>query len=352
MVRLGILGTGAVLQWHMFGIDRNENASIKAIASRNDATGSAACEKYGAARYRSPAELFEKEKGLDGVINLMPNHLHYETCSAAIDAGFRFILCEKPLGNDIGQTIKLVEKAEAAGTQLQVAYMKRFNPGFRKVKDVLERLGEIHFVNFTTIESGSANQVSHRDASSPWKTDPVLSGGGNLTHVGSHDIDLLRFLFGEIEAVSCTLKRDAPDLPEYYANATALFENGVSVNMRIGRVDVPDLGPDWELFKGGWNESIEVIGENGYIRAANPSWEGLGPIRVTTWLKGEPGPKTKYFASDLQWVNEIASFAKGIENGELMPGVTLARDAYKVDFAVRKMRESDERHGAFVSVEA
>ncbi|MDR3295959.1 MAG: Gfo/Idh/MocA family oxidoreductase [Clostridiales Family XIII bacterium] len=347
MIRLGILGSGAVLQWHMHGVDGNENVTIKAIASRNEATGKAACERYGAAYYKTPEALLGNEKGLDGIVNLMPNHLHFETCSAAIDAGFRFILCEKPIGNDISQTIKLVEKAEAADTQLQVAYMKRFNPGFRKVKDALDVLGEIHFVNFTTIESGAANQVSHRDASSPWKTDPVLSGGGNLTHVGSHDIDLLRFLFGGIKTVSCRLKRG---MPEYYVNASVLFENGVNANLRIGQTDIPDLGPDWMPFKGGWNEYLEVIGENGYIRAANPSWEGLGPVRVISWFKWEPGPKTEYFSSDLQWVNEVASFAKGIEEGKLVPGVTLARDAYNVDFAVRKMRESNEQNGAFVEI--
>jgi len=351
MIKLGILGSGAVLKWHILGIEGCDGVKAAAVASRNEETGTAACEALGAQYYKTAAELYRNEKELDGVINLMPNHLHFETCNEAIDAGHRFILCEKPLGNDISKTLTLVEKAEAVGTQLQAGYMKRYNPGFRKVKEAVDILGDVDFVNFTTVESGAANQTSHRDASSPWKTDPVLSGGGNLTHVGSHIIDFLRFLFGDIEYVSCKLKRDSDDAPEYYANAVAAFKNGVDANIRIGRVDVPDLGPDWELFKGGWNEYIEVIGENGYIRVANASWEGLGPVRVTSWFKGEPGPKAEYFASDLQWANQIAAFAESIKRGELVPEATTARDAFNVDLAVRKMRKSAERGGERVYIE-
>ena len=263
----------------------------------------------------------------------------------AIDAGFRFIFCEKPLGNEIGQTKKLLEKAEASDTQLQVGYMRRFHPGFLKVKEALDLLGEIHFVNFTTIESGAANQISQRDTSSPWKSDPVLSGGGNLTHVGSHMIDFLRFLFGDIEHVRCKLKRDKPDVPEYHAKACVTFNSGVDADIRIGRVDVPDLGPDWGIFKNGWNESIEVVAENGYIRVSNNSWEGFGPTCVTSWFKDEPGPKTEYFDSKLQWVNEIGSFVKGIESGKLVHEATTASDAYAVALTIRKMRESAENQG-------
>jgi len=348
MIKLGVLGSGAVLKWHILGIEGTEGARVSALAARNEETGGAACEQLGAKYYKTPAEMYENEKDLDGIINLMPNHLHYETCCEAIDAGCRFILCEKPLGIDLGQTKTLVEKAEAADTQLQVAYMKRFNPGFQKIKQAMDILGYIDFVNYTTVESGAANRISQRDSSSAWKTDPALSGGGNLTHVGSHVIDFLRFLFGDIDYVTCKLKRDTEEAPEYYANASLTFKNGVDADIRIGRVDVPNLGPDWEVYKGGWNEYLEVIGENGYIRVSNNSWEGLGPIRVTSWFKDEPGPKEEYFQSDLQWVNEIGSFVKGIENGALIPEATTARAALDVDTAVRKMRASDEEGGARV----
>jgi len=351
MIKLGVIGSGTVLKWHILGMEGNEGVCAGAVASEDEETGRAACERLGANYYKTAAEMFHGERDLDGILNLTPNHLHTETCLEAIDAGFRFILCEKPLGVDISRTRALVEKAAAAGTQLQVGYMKRFNPGFQKVKEALSVLGDIDFVNFTTIESGAANQASQRDASSPWKTDPVLSGGGNLTHVGSHDIDFLRFLFGDIDHVACKLKRDMAGAPEYYANAVIAFKCGVDANMRISRMDVPDLGPDWGIFQGGWNEYIEVAGENGYIRAANASWEGLGPIRVTSWFKGEPGPKEEYFSSDLQWANEMGAFIKGIGQGKLVPEAATAWDAYYVDFTVQKMRRSDEQGGARIYIE-
>jgi len=349
MINIGILGSGAVLKWHLLGIGQNADVCVKAIASRNEATGGAAAKELGAAYYKTSHEMFAAEE-LDGIINLMPNHLHYESCLDAIDAGIGHILCEKPLGIDTERTKTLVEKVKASGAQLMAGYMKRFNPGFRKAKEALDRLGRIQFASFTTVETGAAGKVSHRDSSSPWKTDPALSGGGNLTHVGSHDIDLLRYLFGDIEAVACRLRRDAEGLPEYYANGRLFMENGVEACLRIGRVNVPDLGPDWELFKGGWNEILEVIGDDGYIRIANPNWEGDGAIKVTSWFKGEPGPGVAYFDSSQQWANEIAVFAKGVADGRLGEAATSAEDALKVDLAVRAMRISDERGGEIVKI--
>ena len=349
MIEIGILGSGAVLQWHILGIEQNSNIRVKAVASRNEQTGGEAALRLGAKYYKTYDEMYKNEK-VDGIINLMPNHLHYESCCDAIDAGMKHILCEKPLGNDLEKTKDLVEKAEKTGTQLQVAYMKRFNPGFVKAKEAIEKLGAVQFASFTTVETGAAGEVSHRDQSSPWKTDPILSGGGNLTHVGSHDIDFIRYLFGDIEAVSCKLRRDGEGMPEFYANGRLFMKNGVDVELRIGRVDVSNLGPDWELFHGGWNEILELAGDKGYIRVANPSWEGLGAIKVTSWFKGEPGPAVGYYESKLQWANEIADFAQSIENNGLSPAATTARDAFNVDLAVKCMRLSDERNGETVVV--
>ena len=349
MVTIGILGSGEVLKWHILGIGANPDVRVKAIAARNESTGGAAAERLGANYYRTAGEMYGKED-LDGVINLMPNHLHFESCMEAIDANIRFILCEKPLGNDLEKTKELVKRVEETGAQLQVGYMKRFNPGFRKAKEALDVIGPVQFACFTTVETGVAGEASHRDSSSPWKTDPVLSGGGNLTHVGSHDIDFIRHLFGDVKAVSCRLRRDGEGLPEFYAGGRLFMENGLDVELRIGRVNVPNLGPDWDLFRGGWNETLEIIGDHGYIRVANPSWEGLGAVKVTSWFKGEPGPSVTYYDSSLQWAGELADFARGIENGKLSPSATTAADALKVDQTVRMMRVSDERGGEVVTL--
>jgi len=347
MVNIGILGSGAVLKWHILGIESNPNVCVRALSSRNEETGGSAAARLGAKYYKSYKEMFENEE-LDGIINLMPNHLHFESCMYAIDAGMKHILCEKPLGNDLDRTKELVKKAGEKGTQLQVAYMKRFNPGFKKAKEAVGKIGEIQFVSFTTVESGAAGKISQRDSSSPWKTDPVLSGGGNLTHVGSHDIDLLRYLFGDIAAVSCKLRSDETGLPEFYVNGRLRMKSGVDADLRIGRVDVPDLGADWGLFKGGWNEMLEIVGDKGYIRVANPSWEGLGAVKVTSWFEGEPGPAVDHYDSALQWAGEISNFAGGIENGRLSPDATDAAGALKVDYTVRRMRESDSKNGETV----
>ncbi len=348
MTKLCIIGSGAILNWYLEALARIPNCMLVALASPR--SGKSYAEKLQVRYYTDYRELLLREKAADGIINLLPNHLHAESCSYAIDEGYRFIFCEKPMGNRLNDTYQLMKKIETSGTVYQIGYMKRYNPGFIKIKDALSTLGEIEFVRSCMFESGAAGVISPRDASSPWKTNPILSGGGHLTHAGSHHIDLMRFYFGEMETVSCKLRRDTPEAPEYYANVRMGMNSGVDIDMQIGRVNIPNLGPEWQIFEGGWNEYIEIVAENGYIRVDNPSWEGLKPIKVSNWFKGMEGPSSAFYSCSDQWLYELQSFVSCCETGELDKDAPNQRDGYLVDYIVSQMRESAENNGATVSL--
>jgi predicted dehydrogenase len=115
-------------------------------------------------------------------------------------------------------------------------------------------------------------------------------------------------------------------------------------------VNVPDLGPDWEIFSGGWNETLELVGDRGYIRVSNPSWEGVSAIKTTHWYHEDPGPAVEYFDSGMQWANEVECFAQGIKTGRYPADATTAMDAYRVDFAVSRLRSSAEMGGKLLEI--
>jgi len=350
MVKLGILGSGIITECHFFGIDRLEGIQIGAIASLDEDSGKQAAKKYGATYYKDYKELLDKEKELDGIIVALPNHLHYESCVYAIKAGHTKILCEKPLGINSQESKKLVELVNETGVFFQTAYMKRFNPGFLKIKEALATIGELEFVTSAIYVSSPEPEVSGKLEIGSWHADPKLSGGGFLTHSGSHHLDLLRYLFGEVCTVSCKCRYDRGDGRDYFVDGRLGMESGLDITMRLGRVDLPDLGPGWTLFRGGWNESIEVIGTKGYIKVENPSWQGYEAMKVTKWFTGMPGPETTHYECNEQWIDEIAAFVESCKTGELAENGSSVVDGYRVDLIIEQMRESGERNGESITV--
>ncbi|MFI3172093.1 MAG: Gfo/Idh/MocA family oxidoreductase [Eubacteriales bacterium] len=351
MVKLGILGSGIITECHFFGIDRIEEVQVAAIASIDEAQAKEACEKYGATYYYDYKDLLANEKDLDGIVVALPNHMHYEGCVAAIEAGAKHILCEKPLCTNPEDSKKLVELVKEKDVMFQTAYMKRFNPGFRKIKEYMEEMGEIEFVTSSIYTASPEPEVSAKQPNGSWHGDAKLSGGGFLTHSGSHHLDLLRYCFGEIKSVACKLRYDFDNFRDYYVKATLETADGVDIDMKLGRVDVQNLGPKWEPFRGGWNESIEVIATRGYLRVDNPSWQGYEAMQVTRWFKGMPGPQTEYFECNEQWINELQSFANSCKVGVLEAGSSDVIDGHKIDFIIDQMRESSNQGGKAIELE-
>lgn len=123
--------------------------------------------------YRDPATLFRTEP-LDMVSICTPDATHAEVVRLAIDAGVPAVLCEKPLGMTHQEASSLAAQAEARGIVLAVNYQRRYDPMHRRVR--------------AAIQAGDIGQVRHVSA---WYTKGIV-------HNGTHLLDTLRFLCGEI----------------------------------------------------------------------------------------------------------------------------------------------------------
>ena len=350
MVKLAVFGTGIITECHFFALDRIKDVKVTAIASMDEKSGKAACDKYGANYYKDYKELLAKEKDFDGLVIALPNHMHYEASVAAIDAGVKAILCEKPLGINSEESAKLAEKVKKSGIFFQTAYMKRFNPGFRKIKDALKEIGELEFVTSSIFVSSPEPEITGKNEIKTWHRDAKLSGGGFLTHSGSHHLDLLRYLFGDVKSVSCRCRYEPVAGRDYYLNGKLFMGSGLEIDMRMGRVDVPNLGPGFTVFRGGWDESIEVIASRGYIRVDNPSWQGYEAMKVKHWFKGMPGPMETYYECNEQWINEFTDFVESCKTHKLSPSGSSVEDGYRVDLIIEKMHESSAKNGGIVEI--
>jgi 1,5-anhydro-D-fructose reductase (1,5-anhydro-D-mannitol-forming) len=163
-----------------------------------------------------------------------PNDRHMSHALAAIEAG-KHVLCEKPLALSTDDCATIVQAAERAGVILAVPYYRRFYPVLEALRDVVlsGRLGRL-----TTAQAvchgwfQPSREPTPDGRSLGWRTRREESGGGTLTDIGSHRLDLLCWLLGVPRSVSAVVGRiEAWYDGEDQANVTVQFESGAVAHL-------------------------------------------------------------------------------------------------------------------------
>jgi predicted dehydrogenase len=150
---------------------------------------------YGATDWRRVAE----DPRVDVLINCSPNDLHAEPCIAAA-AGGKHLLCEKPLGRDVGEAKRMWEAVRRRrGLVHQASFNYRFIPAVRLAREMIQagEMGSIvHFRMRYTDDSLTDPRTPHT-----WRQERRRAGSGVIGDLASHVLDLARFLVGEIRGV-------------------------------------------------------------------------------------------------------------------------------------------------------
>jgi predicted dehydrogenase len=161
-------------------------ARIVAIASRGVERAAEAAARFGIPRsYGSYAELVSDPE-VEAVYIPLPNNLHAEWTSAALEAG-KHVLCEKPLGMDAPQARAMAALAKKKGLLLMEAFMYRFHPQWVRAREIVAsgELGELRAIQswFTYGNADPANIRNKRE-----------TGGGALYDIGCYAVSSARFL--------------------------------------------------------------------------------------------------------------------------------------------------------------
>jgi predicted dehydrogenase len=135
--------------------------------------------------------------------NSGPNHLHEEPCLAAVRAG-KQVFCEKPLATSAGGALRLWLAAERAGVVHMCGFNLRFLPAIRLARELLEsgQLGTPTHFRARFLASSALRSDQRRT----WRFQRSSAGSGAVADLGSHLIDLARWLAGEVEAVSAATR--------------------------------------------------------------------------------------------------------------------------------------------------
>lgn len=180
----------------------------KTIVDITDELAKEASERFGYDNYTSSWEDVIKDPSIDVVDIVTPNKTHAEIAIAAAKAG-KHVICEKPLGRTAEEAKKMLDVANDNGIVHAVGFNYRKVPAVALARKYINEgsLGKV--LNFRGVyaQDWSADQNVPFD----WHHSKEESGTGALGDIGSHVIDLARFLVGEVTEVTSLAKTWIPE---------------------------------------------------------------------------------------------------------------------------------------------
>ncbi|NEJ72778.1 gfo/Idh/MocA family oxidoreductase [Rhizobium phaseoli] len=191
-LKIAVMGAGLIGRRHAERVMSEPGTLLSAVIDPSP-VGRDFADNAGIQWYPSFQDIGAEERP-DGVIVATPNQLHVENGMEVIATGIP-VLIEKPIADDVDAAAALVTAGEKAGIPILVGHHRRHNPMIQAAKQIVDggRLGRILAVHGTF---WVAKPDDYFDI--PWRRE---AGAGPIFVNLIHDVDLFRFLFGEVEAV-------------------------------------------------------------------------------------------------------------------------------------------------------
>lgn len=208
----------------------------KVICGRNEENVRKARIRYGWEEHASDWRAVVERKDIDIVDICTPGASHFPIAVAAARAG-KIVVCEKPLANCLSEAEQMLEAVTEAGVLHMICHNYRKVPAVTLARELIEegRLGRIYHFRGTYLQ----DWIVDPEFPLVWRLEKEKAGTGALGDIGSHIIDLARYLVGKIVEVSGFMEtfigeRPLPDNPREKGKVTVddaaaallRFENG------------------------------------------------------------------------------------------------------------------------------
>lgn len=204
MLRAAIIGCGGIAQVHALALSERSDTRLVAAADCRLKRAEALCDRFGGTPYQSFHELLQREE--PNVIHLCtPHSLHVPMAEEALGRGVH-VLSEKPAAISPGQLKRLRGAAERSAAQYGVCFQNRYNPCVQAAKERVASGAPGKLLAVRAFVTWSREAPYYTE--SGWRGTLRQEGGGVLTNQAIHTLDLMRFLGGEIAAVSGRMSND------------------------------------------------------------------------------------------------------------------------------------------------
>jgi len=289
-VNIGVIGVGRIGRLHARNLKYQiPGTKVLAVADIFEKSTKEVASQLEIPIAEKDYQVLLENKNIDAVVICSSTDTHAQIISEAAQAG-KHIFCEKPIALDVEKIDQAIDAVKKAGVKLQVGFNRRFDPSFKKAKDMVAKgtIGTPHLVRITS-----------RDPEPP-PISYIKVSGGIFLDMMIHDFDMARYLLDqevvELMAVgSCLVDPaigKAGDIDT--AIVTLKYENGAWGTIDNSRKSAY-----------GYDQRIEIFGSEGCIIVGNPT-----PTEVTiNSAEDTKTDKPLYFFTE-RYQNRESSYLK------------------------------------------
>ena len=284
---IGVIGLGNIAQkahipWYW------ENPGCELIGACSDVAAEVGRtqERWGFKKGYADYNEMLKDPEISAVSICTPVWHHADISIAALEAG-KHVLCEKPMARNSSEAKAMVTAAEKNKKLLTVGFMKRFNPGFKKIKQMIEDgwIGDLYHADIHwNLYFPPGSHVSRI-----FSEDKRI-GGGVVMDNCSHYIDFLRWIYGEeVKSVYADVSKVVEE---------RLYEDQALIILSFGRsgTGLLDMGFNrvewvrkcaWDLphpYSYEFSELGFIYGTKGTIYFEAPPFESVEAVKIKVYL--------------------------------------------------------------------
>lgn len=291
MIKMAILGAGAIANKMAATITKMDEVEAYAIAARELDRAQAFAEAYGFTKAYGSYEEMLADEAVDLVYVAVPHSHHYKMTKLCLEAG-KHVLCEKAFMVNAEQARDVLALAKSKKLLLTEAIWTRYMPSRKIIDDIIAR-GEIGEVTSLTANLGyELSQIKRI-----W--DPALAGGA-LLDVGVYLVNFARMVFGEdmTSVSSYAVFKDGVDMID---SIVMTFEGGKTATMQCNVNAV-------------LNRTGCIFGTKGYLEITNIN----NPEEIKVYNEEYQAVRTYAVPEQITgYEYEVEACVRAIESGSL-----------------------------------
>ncbi len=300
--RIGVIGAGRIGKIHAENLARLPGVALAGIADINLPAAQELAAKLGAPAAVADYHALLQDPTIHAIVICSATDTHAHIVEEAA-AAHKHIFCEKPIDLDLNRIDRALAAAARAGVKLQVGFNRRFDPSFRKAREMVAsgKVGAPHLLRITS-----------RDPAPP-PPEYVRVSGGIFLDMTIHDFDMARYLIGsEVIEVYAT----GGVLIDPNIGAAGDVDTAVTVlrfaNGAIGTID------NSRQAVYGYDQRVEVFGSRGAVSVSNRAPDAA----VMSDASGVHGALPLYFFLERyaeSYIAEMRAFVEAVQQDQTPP---------------------------------
>ncbi len=229
-VNWGIIGVGDVCEMKSApAMNLIKGSKLVAVMRRNAEKAADFAKRHGVPKWYSDADALINDPDVNAIYIATPPDAHaFYTLKAA--AAGKPVYVEKPMARTHQECLAMINACEKASVPLFVAYYRRELEIFKTVKRLITEgvIGDVRFVDIKMHKALKPDILTNIIGSDNWRVNPDVAGGGYFYDLGSHQLDLMDFLFGKITSAFGFAANQTGQYPaEDIVLGNFQFENGI-----------------------------------------------------------------------------------------------------------------------------